>query len=54
MYFLGFQRTTCWLCPVVTPYAIKLSEEAYPELWQKISGCEFEAFGNDGDKNTIY
>ena len=47
MYFKGFQRTTCWLCPIVNPFHLKCSKNTYPELWNKINMCKLEAFGDD-------
>lgn len=47
VYFKGFQRTTCWLCPIVTPFHFYNSQKNYPELWNKITECKLEAFGND-------
>lgn len=54
IYTLGFQRTTCWLCPAVPPFSILLSQKRYPELWEKIRGCKLEAFENNNDKDIIY
>lgn len=47
VYFKGFQRTTCWLCPVVSPFHFDNSQKYYPELWNRIRGCKLEAFGED-------
>lgn len=47
VYFKGFQRTTCWLCPIVTPFHFYNSQKYYPELWNRISECKLEAFGDD-------
>lgn len=47
IYLKGFQRTTCWLCPVVNPFHILCSQKYYPELWEKIPECRLDAFDND-------
>jgi phosphoadenosine phosphosulfate reductase len=47
VYFKGFQRTTCWLCPIVTPFHLQNSQKYYPELWSRISECKLDAFGDD-------
>lgn len=47
VYFKGFQRTTCWLCPIVTPFHFNNSKKYYPELWNRIGECKLEAFGDD-------
>ena len=54
VYLKGFQRTTCWLCPIVNPYHIKCSKKYYPSLWKQISGCRMEAFGEDQSKDLPY
>lgn len=54
VYKKGFQRTTCWLCPIVNPFHLKCSQKYYPELWQKIKNCKMEAFGDDQSKDLPY
>lgn len=54
VYSLGFQRTTCWLCPAVNPYAIYLSKKYYPDLWEKIKNCKLDAFAGKDDRDVIY
>ena len=54
VYSLGFQRTTCWLCPAVNPYAIYLSKKYYPDLWDKIKDCKLDAFAGKDDREVIY
>ena len=54
IYKKGFQRTTCWLCPIVSPYHLLNSRKHYPELWSQIKGCKLEAFGDDETKNLPY
>jgi 3'-phosphoadenosine 5'-phosphosulfate sulfotransferase (PAPS reductase)/FAD synthetase len=36
LYEMGFQRTTCWLCPIVNPFHFELSKKRYPSLWQRV------------------
>lgn len=47
VYFKGFQRTTCWLCPIVSPIHLYNSKRHYPQLWEKIKECEMDAFEDD-------
>lgn len=54
IYFKGFQRTTCWMCPIVNPIHFYNSRECYPELWEKISNCKLEAFGDDQSRDLPY
>ena len=54
VYFKGFQRTTCWLCPIVSPFHFNNSQKHYPELWDKISECRLEAFGDDTTHDLAY
>lgn len=54
VYKKGFQRTTCWLCPIVNPYHILCSRKHYPELWNKIPECRLEAFDNDKTKDLPF
>jgi len=54
VYHKGFQRTTCWLCPIVTPFHMRSSIKYYPELWQCIKGCKMEAFGDDKSRNLPF
>jgi 3'-phosphoadenosine 5'-phosphosulfate sulfotransferase (PAPS reductase)/FAD synthetase len=44
LYFEGFQRTTCWICPLVNPYHLHRSRELYPELWRKVAAASHAAF----------
>ncbi len=34
LYHLGFQRTTCWLCPIVNPFHLHRSKVLHPGLWE--------------------
>lgn len=54
VYRIGFQRTTCWLCPIVNPYHIKCSKRFYPHLWEKLKDCKMEAFGVDTSRDLPY
>lgn len=54
MYFKGFQRTTCWLCPVVVPFHLYNSKKQYPELWMMIKNCKMEAFEDDESGDLPY
>jgi 3'-phosphoadenosine 5'-phosphosulfate sulfotransferase (PAPS reductase)/FAD synthetase len=36
LYGLGYQRTTCWSCPLVNPYHLHQSKRQYPGLWAEI------------------
>lgn len=47
MYFKGFQRTTCWLCPIVNPIHLYYSQKQYPELWNRVRECRLDAFEDD-------
>jgi 3'-phosphoadenosine 5'-phosphosulfate sulfotransferase (PAPS reductase)/FAD synthetase len=48
MYAKGYQRTTCWHCPIVNPLHMELSKRQYPELWQDMEGVKLVGF-DDGD-----
>lgn len=54
IYKKGFQRTTCWLCPVVNPFHILCSRKYYPELWERLPECRFEAFDDDTSRDLPY
>lgn len=54
VYKKGFQRTTCWLCPIVTPFHLRSSIKYYPELWKSIKGCTLEAFGDDKTRDLPF
>lgn len=54
MYNKGFQKTTCWLCPVVSTYSYVLSQTNYPDLWAKIQGCELTPFGDSDSRDVIF
>ena len=46
MYHKGYQRTTCWMCPLVNPYHIHLSKKQYPEHWKQMEGIRLIGFDN--------
>jgi 3'-phosphoadenosine 5'-phosphosulfate sulfotransferase (PAPS reductase)/FAD synthetase len=54
MYYKGFQRTTCWLCPIVNPFHLDRSRKQYPELWKTISGLELKGFDGGDNLNTAF
>jgi 3'-phosphoadenosine 5'-phosphosulfate sulfotransferase (PAPS reductase)/FAD synthetase len=54
MYFHGFQRTTCWLCPIVNPFHLDRSRKRYPELWETIRGLELKGFDGGDNLNTPF
>lgn len=54
VYKKGFQRTTCWLCPIVNPFHIQCSKKYYPDLWNKIPECRLDAFDNDTTKDLPF
>lgn len=54
VYNKGFQRTTCWLCPIVNPFHLRCSRKYYKELWSKIPECKLEAFGEDKTKDLPF
>jgi 3'-phosphoadenosine 5'-phosphosulfate sulfotransferase (PAPS reductase)/FAD synthetase len=54
MYFQGFQRTTCWLCPIVNPFHLDQSRKRYPELWKTIRGLELKGFDGGDNLNTPF
>lgn len=54
IYYKGFQRTTCWLCPIVNPFHLGCSRKYYPELWKQIKHCRLEAFGDDKSKDLPF
>ena len=54
LYYKGFQRTTCWLCPVVNPFHLYCSQEQYQDLWKMLKGCELDAFGDDKTKDLPF
>jgi 3'-phosphoadenosine 5'-phosphosulfate sulfotransferase (PAPS reductase)/FAD synthetase len=54
VYYKGFQRTTCWMCPIVNPFHLSRSKKYYPELWEKIKDCRLEAFGDDNSQDLPY
>ena len=54
MYLHGFQRTTCWLCPIVNPFHLDRSRKRYPELWKTIAGLELKGFDGGDNLNTPF
>jgi phosphoadenosine phosphosulfate reductase len=37
LYAKGYQRTTCWSCPLVNPFHRRQSERQHPEKWSEVS-----------------
>lgn len=54
VYLKGFQRTTCWLCPIVSPLHFHNSKVQYPFLWEKIKDCKLEAFEDDTTRDLPF
>jgi 3'-phosphoadenosine 5'-phosphosulfate sulfotransferase (PAPS reductase)/FAD synthetase len=54
MYQKGYQRTTCWMCPIVNPFHINLSKRQYPELWKSMEGIELIGFDHGDNLNTPF
>ena len=54
MYSKGYQRTTCWMCPIVNPFHIHLSKQQYPELWTTMEGMQLIGFDNGDNLNTPF
>jgi 3'-phosphoadenosine 5'-phosphosulfate sulfotransferase (PAPS reductase)/FAD synthetase len=55
MYARGYQRTTCWMCPIVNPFHLWISRRQYPELWRKIDpGVELRAFDGANHLSTRF
>ena len=44
LYMKGFQRTTCWICPLIDPYHIHQSQLNYPELWKEVPDVDLSFF----------
>lgn len=40
LYFKGFQRTTCWICPLVNPFHMAQSKKHCKNLWAQIDNFE--------------
>lgn len=54
MYYKGYQRTTCWMCPIVNPFHLLCSKKQYPHLWEKIKDCELISVENSSYKQLPY
>lgn len=54
MYAKGYQRTTCWMCPIVNPFHIQLSKAQYPELWTKMEGKELIGLDHVDPRSTPF
>lgn len=52
IYKKGFQKTTCWCCPLVQPFHLERSKSHYPELWQRLDKLELVGF-SDRDQTDI-
>ena len=44
VYLKGFQKTTCWCCPLVQPYHLERSRALYPELWALLDRMDLVGF----------
>jgi len=51
VYFKGFQKTTCWCCPLVQPFHLECSKREYPELWSQLGALDLIGFG---DRDSPY
>ena len=54
MYYKGYQRTTCWMCPIVNPFHLLCSKKQYPHLWDQIKDCELSSTENSSYKELPY
>jgi hypothetical protein len=54
MYRRGYQRTTCWLCPIVNPFHLATSKEQYPALWKQLDGLKLIGFDDGDNLNTPF
>jgi len=54
MYGMGYQRTTCWMCPIVNPFHLDLSKTQYPELWKKMANKELVGLDNVNPRSTPF
>lgn len=52
LYERGFQRTTCWSCPLVNPYHLAQSKKHHPELWETIDEHVVHGFEQPGYEPT--
>ncbi|MCR4402394.1 MAG: phosphoadenosine phosphosulfate reductase family protein [Firmicutes bacterium] len=52
VYLKGFQKTTCWCCPLVQPYHLERSRALYPELWASLNDVALAGF-DDRDSVEI-
>jgi 3'-phosphoadenosine 5'-phosphosulfate sulfotransferase (PAPS reductase)/FAD synthetase len=50
LYEMGFQRTTCWSCPLVNPYHLQQSKRYRGDLWARIAPFEVAGFEKDQEK----
>lgn len=44
LYGMGFQRTTCWSCPLVNPYHVQQSKKYHADKWKAISQFSVTGF----------
>ena len=54
MYYKGYQRTTCWMCPIVNPFHLLCSKKQYPNLWEQIKECEISSAEDSSYKEFPY
>ena len=52
LYEKGFQRTTCWSCPLVNPYHIEQSKRYHGDLWERIDGYRVGGFEEADDRHA--
>jgi 3'-phosphoadenosine 5'-phosphosulfate sulfotransferase (PAPS reductase)/FAD synthetase len=48
LYELGYQRTTCWSCPLVNPFHLMQSRRQHPELWNLVADVDIQGFEGAG------
>jgi phosphoadenosine phosphosulfate reductase len=54
LYKMGYQRTTCWLCPIVNPFHVYLSQKHHPELWKQVEDVKFRTFQGQDHRFTPF
>jgi 3'-phosphoadenosine 5'-phosphosulfate sulfotransferase (PAPS reductase)/FAD synthetase len=42
LYLRGFQRTTCWMCPLIVPFHTQQSRRQNPALWARIEKVQLK------------
>ena len=46
IYAKGFDKTTCWCCPLVHPFQMECSRREYPELWERLGELDLVGFAD--------